>query len=138
MEAQVDRLFKNLLVSKNPLGLLSESVWKPPADVYETPDEIIICMEISSIRRQDVSISLLEDILTVRGRRRDTCRKQKVRYHQMEIHYGCFERSFVLPANIDRRGIQPATYDEGFLRITIPKLAQPVAGPTSINVRIKL
>jgi len=137
MESEVDRLFKNLFISKNPLGLLSESVWQPPTDVFETVDEIVVCMEIPNVSKEDISIFLVEDVLTIRGRRGDTCREQKVRYHQMEIHYGHFERSFVLPDCIDSENIPPATYNDGFLRVVIPKEARP-DGPKSVSVKIKL
>jgi len=137
MESEVDRLFKNLFVSKNPLGLLSESVWQPPTDVFETPNEIVISVEIPNVHKEDIDIFLVEDVLTIRGRRSDTSRDQKVRYHQMEIHYGHFERSFVLPKHLSYKAIQPATYNNGFLRIVIPKLSQPT-GPTSVSVKIKL
>lgn len=137
MELEVDRLFKSLMVSKNPLGLLSESVWHPPTDVFETPDEIVILMEIPCVNKEDVNVLLADDVLTIRGRRGDACRDKKVRYHQMEIHYGCFERSFVMPKRIERDAIQPATYSDGFLRVVIPKLPEP-DGPTSITVKIKL
>ena len=137
MESEVDRLFKNLMVSKNPLGLLSESVWQPPTDVYETAEEIVILMEIPCVSKEEVNIFLVDDVLTIRGRRGDTCREKKVRYHQMEIHYGHFERSFVLPKDIERDAIQPATHNDGFLRIAIPKRSQP-PGSTPISVKIKL
>ena len=136
MESEVDRLFKNLFVAKNPLGLLSESVWQPPTDVFETSNEIVICMEIPSVNEQDFSIFVVEDVLTIRGRRADTCRDQKVRYLQMEIHYGHFERSFVLPDYVGQTNVS-ATYKDGFLRIVIPKKAPP-NGPKSVSVKIKL
>jgi len=137
MEMEVERIFKNLLVSKNPLGMLSESVWQPPTDVYETPNEIVISIEIPGIQKEDVTIFLVDDVLTIRGRRSDRCTDQKLRYHQMEIHYGCFERSLVLPKHIDRNRIQDATYTDGFLKIVIPKVPRPT-GSTSIKVKIRL
>ena len=136
MEMEVDRIFKNLLISKNPLGMLSESVWQPPTDVYETCSSIVICMEIPGIRKEDVNIVLVDDVLTVRGRRTDGSQEQKQRYHQMEIHYGCFERSMILPKHIDRERIQDATYSDGFLRIVIPKVARS-GGSTCVRVKIK-
>jgi len=137
MELEVDRLFKNLLLSKNPLGMLSESVWWPPTDVFETPQEIVISMEIPGVRKEDVNIILVDDVLTIRGRRDDRNIERKQRYHQMEIHYGCFERALVLPKHIDRDRIQDATYSDGFLKIVIPKVAR-TTGSTSVTVRIKL
>ena len=137
MEMEVDRIFKNLLVSKNPLGMLSESVWQPPTDVYETPAEIVVSVEIPGIQREDVSIFIVDDVLTIRGRRSDRSQERKLRYHQMEIHYGCFERSLVLPRHIDRDSIQDATYSDGFLKIVIPKVSRST-GSTSIKVKIKL
>jgi len=137
MEREVDRFFKTLHISKNPLGLLSESVWQPPTDVFETCDEIVICMEIPSVRKEDISVLLVDDVLTIRGRRSDGCTKKKVRYLQMEVHYGYFERSFILPAHIDARAVHEATYSDGFLRVAIPK-SSGSGGSKTINVKLGL
>jgi HSP20 family protein len=77
-------------------------------------------MEIAGIRPQEISLTIEEGVLSIRGQRRDRKPSEDEALHVMEIHYGCFERSFVLPANIDENGAK-ATYSHGFLEIEIPK-----------------
>jgi len=137
MEVEVDKLFRDLMISKNPLGILSETVWRPPTDVYETPEAYVIVMEVAGIRRQDIHISLVDDLLTIRGRRVEHNTDNKIRYHQMEIHHGFFERCISLPDNIDRRNIKDATYSDGFLKIVIPKIEQ-ASDKSSVKVIIRL
>jgi HSP20 family protein len=95
--------------------------WRPPTDVYETEDAIIIRVEVAGMRDADFTISLVERSLTIRGSRQDTSERRA--YHQMEIPFGEFSTELELPYAIIADKVE-ATYRDGFLRITLP-IAQP-------------
>lgn len=95
--------------------------WRPPTDVYEIEEAIIVRIEVAGMRESDFSISLVGKSLSIRGVRQDTAERRA--YHQMEIPFGEFHTEIelnvpILPDKVD------ATYSDGFLRITLP-LAQP-------------
>lgn len=95
--------------------------WRPPTDVYETDDSIIIRVEVAGMHEADFTISLVERSLTIRGIRQDSSEKRA--YHQMEIPFGEFSTELELPYAIVADKVE-ATYRDGFLRISLP-IAQP-------------
>ena len=116
------------------LGLLRESVpgqrwaspgqlkiWRPPTDVYETDDSVVVKVEIAGMEERDFAVSLDANVLTISGVRNDPA--PKLGYQQMEILYGHFETEVHLPRAIDEDRVE-ATYEDGFLQIRLPK-AQP-------------
>ena len=114
-------------ISEDPQNSLSElprwricarpHIWRPPTDVYETEDAIIVRVEVAGMRESDFSISLVERSLTVRGTRQDTSERRA--YHQMEIPFGEFSTEIELPFSVmvDKVHI---VYQDGFLKITLP------------------
>jgi HSP20 family protein len=95
--------------------------WTPAVDVYETPDRIVIAAEIAGVRREDVSIEVEGEVLTLRGRRppdrsgvaAESCRR-------MEVPSGAFERSFRLPFAVGEEGVE-AVLRNGVLTVTVPR-----------------
>ncbi len=115
-------------ISEDPQNVLSEMprwrigdrpyVWRPPTDVFETEDTIIVRVEIAGMRKSDFSISLLERSLSVRGVRQDTSERRS--YHQMEIPFGEFSTEIELPYPVLADEVQ-ALYGDGFLKLILPK-----------------
>ncbi len=100
---------------------LSSPAWRPPTDVYETSEAIIVQVEIAGMRSEDFNIALEKRRLTIRGNRQDTSELRA--YHQMEIPFGEFLTQIELPVAVDGDRVE-AEYLDGFLRLTLPK-AQP-------------
>lgn len=93
--------------------------WRPPTDVYETDDEIIVRVEIAGMREEDFSIQLENRTLSIRGIRPDNTSRRA--YHQMEIRFGEFGIMLELPVIIAVENVK-AVYDNGFLIVTLPKM----------------
>lgn len=95
--------------------------WRPPTDVYETDDAVIVKIEIAGMNPDDIAISFIDRELVVRGNRRDVDEKQS--FHCLEIPYGEFQTEVFLPGAHDDSKIE-AKYVHGFLYITLPKSKQ--------------
>jgi HSP20 family protein len=93
-------------------------IWRPPTDVYETEEAIVIRVEIAGMREQDFSVALEDRTLTIRGVRSDPTERRA--FYQMEIPFGEFSTEVELPAPIVNEGVE-AVYRDGFLQITLPK-----------------
>jgi HSP20 family protein len=93
-------------------------IWRPPTDVYETEDAIIVRVEIAGMREADFSVQLIERTLQVRGVRQDVPERRS--YHQMEIPFGEFSTEIDLLVPIAAEQIE-AVYRDGFLRVLLPK-----------------
>ncbi|MGD2039713.1 MAG: Hsp20/alpha crystallin family protein [Anaerolineae bacterium] len=124
------------------LGMLRESMpgrrwvsksqrktWRPPTDVYETDDYLVVKVEIAGMEGKDFAISLDGKRLVVSGVRHDPA--AKLGYQQMEIPYGGFETDVYLTRAVDEDRIE-ATYQNGFLSVVLPK-AKPHQVPV-VNV----
>jgi HSP20 family protein len=93
-------------------------IWRPPTDVYETDDCVVVRVEIAGMREENFDISLDSKRLIVSGIRHDPA--AKLGYQQMEILYGHFETHVHVPRAIDEDRIE-ATYQDGFLSVILPK-----------------
>lgn len=95
--------------------------WRPPTDVYEREDSIVVRVEIAGMNESDFSISLDQNVLMVHGVRPDL--NERRAYHQMEINFGEFISAVEILVPFDHEGVH-AEYQNGFLWVFLPK-AQP-------------
>ena len=92
--------------------------WMPPVDVFETPDQFVVTVEVPGLRQGDFKIEIDNERLTLRGER--PCSVSGAQFHRVERGHGQFSRSFMLPKAIDSDKIS-ADLRAGVLTITIPK-----------------
>lgn len=97
---------------------LHSGTWRPPTDVFETENLFIVRVEIAGMSSGDFSVVIDKNILTIRGLRADS--GDKLAYHQMEIHFGEFITDVEIPGSVEQEKAI-AEYQDGFLRITLPK-----------------
>jgi HSP20 family protein len=106
---------------------LAQTFWRPPADVCESESAIDVTVELAGIDQDALDVMLFEDALVVEGVRRMSPAAGAV-FHSAEIRQGPFRLELMLPAVIDPEQVD-ARYDQGLLRITLPKLERTNAGP---------
>jgi len=93
-------------------------IWRPPTDVYETNDSVVVKVEVAGMAEDDFAITYSEQKLIISGIRRDPA--AKLGYHQMEIPYGEFRTVVYISEAVDVDAIE-ASYESGFLSVTLPK-----------------
>jgi HSP20 family protein len=94
--------------------------WMPAVDVSETKDSLIVKAEIPGMESKDIDISLSGDLLTIKGEKKQKTEEKKENYHRIETHYGAFSRTIRVPVPVNSEKIK-ASYDNGVLKITLPK-----------------
>ena len=94
--------------------------WVPRVDLFETADSFVVTLEIPGVEREGIDIIVEGLCLRVTGTRPEPSPAGCVRWHQMEIAQGWFERVLALPEEVDPDGIT-ATHKDGFLYIRIPR-----------------
>jgi HSP20 family protein len=94
-------------------------LWRPPTDLCETEEAIVVTVEVAGMREAEFSVSLDRQVLSIRGVRGDRLKAKA--YHQLEIAYGEFLAQVQVPAAIEAARIQ-ADYSDGFLRVVLPKV----------------
>lgn len=95
-------------------------VWRPPTDVFETPDELIIVMELAGVDEEHLTVSLFSDLLVVEGRREQTVHTEMNACHQLGIKYGDFRSEIHIPFTVDTIDVN-AQYRNGLLTIILKK-----------------
>ncbi len=131
--SSVEKLFEEFFYMAKSHDFASSTPWQPPTDVYETEKDIIVKIAVSGLSHEDISVVYSNHILTVSGRRRDDSAKQKVCYYQVEIRHGYFERKIKLLKQVDANNIH-ATYENGFILVTIPKAEKAINSTISIKI----
>ncbi|MCC7288938.1 Hsp20/alpha crystallin family protein [bacterium] len=92
-------------------------------DVYQTKETVVIKAPIAGVRPQDIDVAISEDVVTIRGDRKDEKAVEKEHYYVQECFWGSFSRSVILPTStIADEAV--ATLKDGVLTIEIPKVAQ--------------
>jgi HSP20 family protein len=104
----------------------------PCVDISEDDSNYIVTAELPGTKREDVTIELEDDVLTIRGEKRSEREEKKEKRRFVERSYGTFSRSFTLPANADPERIS-ASFKDGVLTITIGK--RPEAKPRVVDIK---
>jgi HSP20 family protein len=108
--------------------------WNPPCDIFETEKELVLKMELPEMKKEDVHVTIENNVLTLRGERKFEEKVERENFHRIERNYGEFLRSFTLPTFVDGNKIF-AEFNGGLLTVTLPKNATAV--PKQIEVKVK-
>ncbi len=112
----------------------SFSSWTPAVDIAEHDDEYLVKVELPGVNKDEVKLTLENNILTIRGEKKQEKETKKENYHRVERSYGSFQRSFTLPAAVKSDKID-ASYKDGILTVSLPKAEE--AKPKQIEVKVK-
>ena len=115
-------------------GLLDERAarWAPSMDISEDDDQFTITVELAGGNKDDVTLEIHENVLTIRGEKRSEREDKNEQRRYVERSYGSFSRSFGLPANANADGVH-ASFKDGVLTVTVPKREE--AKPKAIAVK---
>jgi len=133
LQQRVNRLFEEVFPRSGRTGL-AVGTWAPSVDIYEQPEEIVIEAELPGLTKDNVSVNLENNLLTIQGERRLAHEDNRENYHRIERAYGSFLRSFTLPSHVNAEKID-AEFTNGVLRIRLPKREE--AKPKHIEVKVK-
>jgi len=100
--------------------LQSGSDWMPAVDVYETENEIYVCVDTAGVDLDNMSVSIAKDSVIISGHRQWPLRKNLCRVHQLEIEHGYFERTVSFPVPVYVADLSSRCIN-GILEIKLPK-----------------
>jgi HSP20 family protein len=104
----------------------------PAMDLREDNDAYFATVELPGLRKEDVKISLHEQVLTIQGEKKSNHEEQKEGLLRMERSYGGFQRRLRLPLAVDAEHIH-AEMKEGVLELRLPKVQKAEARQITIN-----
>jgi HSP20 family protein len=105
---------------------------RPAVDVHEDDARYTVSVELPGSKKEDVTVELEGDVLTIRGEKKSEREEKKERAHYVERRFGSFSRSFSLPQDALAEKID-ASFQEGVLTLTIPKGGK--AKPKTIAIK---
>jgi len=108
-----------------------KNTWVPPVDVQETEDAYLFTAELPGMSKDDVSITLEDNLLTLSGERSLKEKEEGENFHRVERAHGSFSRSFSLPSQVDSTKVE-ASFKDGLLTVEIAKAEQ--AKPRKIEI----
>lgn len=129
LERHYRELSEELLRQGQHYGLLQPAAqWRPPVDIHETPQTIIVKIELAGMHEDQIEITLYDNALVVMGRREDDIdHDETLYYHEAQVRYGPFRTEILLPLPVQQDTAE-ATYENGFLRIVLPKAVEGESG----------
>ena len=118
LQQEIDRLFEG--VTRNIPGFATTTM--PSMDISETDKAIEITAELPGLEKKDVELNVADNLLTIRGEKKNEREEKNKDYHLVERSYGSFSRSVELPAGVKIEDIS-AEIANGVLKVTVQKPA---------------
>ena len=139
LKREMDRLFDEFFGRRTRTQITEEKalpvteIYSPPIDIYEKGGKIVVKAVIPGVKKEDVSVSFLENTLTIRGEKRREEEVKEEDYYHREQYYGSFSRTITLPLEVDPKGMK-ANYKDGVLEIILPKLKKTKSKEIEVEV----
>ncbi len=108
--------------------------WTPALDLHQDKDNLFVHAELPGMKKEDVTLSLHDGILTLSGERRSMPAEGDKTTVRNERFFGRFERGITLPTPVDATRVS-ASYENGILTVTLPKAE--AAKPRQIEINVK-
>jgi HSP20 family protein len=119
LQQEIDRLFEGF--SRGFSGFPARDVM-PSMDLSETDKEIEITAKLPGLEEKDIQLNVADNVLTIRGEKKNEREETKKDYHLVERSYGSFTRAVQLPEGVNADSIK-AVMSKGVLKVTVPKPA---------------
>lgn len=113
---------------------LLEGFWSPAVDVVDREDAILVRADLPGISREDIDVTIENNVLTIRGEKKQEKEDKSGEYVRSERYYGSFHRAFTLPSSVNPEKVS-AKFDKGVLELSIAKKEE--AKPRQIKIDVK-
>lgn len=112
------------------LSFDAAGAFSPRIDISEDDKNIYVEAEIPGTRKEDLKITIQDNIITLKGEKKKTEVKSEKNYYRSERVYGSFSRSFTLPVAVNPDNVD-ARFEDGILRVKMEKLV-----PKPVNEKV--
>jgi len=133
-DSRMERLLREWPTGLDARESLTVPDWSPKVDITEDKQEYLVHAEVPGVKKEDLKVRIDDGALILSGERRAETEEKGKTFHRMERSYGRFERSFLLPPDVDPAQITSDSKD-GLLRVRLPKKTVP--SPKSAEVPIE-
>ncbi len=131
--SEMDQLFENFFGNRPYYAPADADTLTPPVDIEETSEGYVIRADLPGMTEKDVKVSLVGDLLTLRGERKREVENRSGNVHRTERLFGTFERTFTLPAPVRGDKVK-ASYRNGVLEVSVPKAEEAKVREIEVQV----
>ena len=107
--------------------------WRPPVDIYETGEGIVLKIELPGVKKDDVSVEIKDNVLTIKGERLLDPAIEDENYYRKERSFGKFNRSFSLQQLI-KPDLIKASFKDGVLTVEVPRPEEEKPKQVTVNI----
>lgn len=129
IEQQLERMFNSGSAQESA----PRTTWLPPVDIHESEDAYTLVADLPGMKKEDISVNIVEDRVTLKGSRAREARHEEKGYRRYERAEGNFERSFRINGGVDAAKVE-ATFENGVLTVKLPKPEE--TKPRQIEVKV--
>ncbi len=125
LQQDMNKVFENFFqtfdsLPFSSLGDSSGGLFQPRLDLSESANDLKVSVELPGLTEKDLDISISNEMLTIKGQKREEKSENTNGYYRMERHYGSFYRTVALPCGVDKDAAE-ATFKNGVLTVILPK-----------------
>jgi HSP20 family protein len=118
LQSEFNRVFDSFI--GNGRSEVRARRWVPAVDLVETDESLVLRADLPGLSKDDVTIEVKDDVLTLSGERRGEHEEKAEGYYRVERAFGRFSRSLTLPQGVEPDSID-AEFTDGVLEVRIPK-----------------
>lgn len=108
--------------------------WSPRLDVSETESRLEIVADLPGMEKKDISVSLEDDLLTIKGEKKEEKESKDKVYHTIERRSGSFYRAIRLPVEVEKDKVE-ALFKDGVLTLRLPKSKESKRKAAQIEIK---
>ncbi len=133
LQDRINRMFDDSFTQSGGEDEMSSYGWRPSVDIYEVEVGIVIKADLPGVRKEDVSVEVKDNLLTLKGMREVGADGEDQCYFCQERNFGQFQRTFTLQYNVDPEKIK-ASFKNGVLKITVPEPEEEQPRKIRVNI----
>lgn len=136
LQKEMNRLFEEFETGSPllPGVFRNGGAFAPKIDVAETEKEIQVTAELPGMSEKDVEVSFNDNVLVIKGEKKDEKEEKNRNYYRTERVYGSFQRMIPVPSEIAKDRID-ASFSKGVLKVTLPKTEKAQKETRKIEVK---
>ena len=134
LQNRINRIFEDSLTRTGELdNNVAVCSWRPAVDIYATDNGLVIKAELPGVRKDEVSVEVKDNVLTLKGERKTDEKIKDENYYRRERCFGTFLRAFTLQHAVFPDKIK-AKFKDGVLEVEIPKPEEEKPKQITVNI----
>jgi len=134
LQNEINRLFDRDMLDFGTEPALFDEGFAPAVDISEDDNNVEVRCDLPGVKKDDIDISVSDNLLTIKGEKRDEKEEKEDSYYRRESWSGSFQRTVALPDSADPDKAK-AEMKDGILTLTMPKREEKKRKQIKVDVK---